>query len=718
MKKIYLFIAIMCNSAFILHAQDLKRANNYFDNTFYYDAIPLYEELAKTNRSKEVVQNLADSYYNTYQLPKAAKWYSYLTSVYAENLEENYFFKYSQTLKSIGEYDDSTTALIDYYTSKGATDKAEKLKKELIYLENVDAIGERFTIKSLALNTAFSEFAAAEVGDHLMYASADKKGSLSKKIFRWNHEDYLNLYQHPIAKLEMGDSLSSAVSKKINTKMHEATFAISKDMKTLYFTRNNFIKGKKHTDDKKVSHLKIYKAVLENEEWGKIEELPFNSDDFSTEHPSLSADGKTLYFSSDRPGGYGSHDLYAVSILEDGTFGEPKNLGSKINTERKEQFPYIDSNNNLYFSSNGHPGFGLLDVFVSKYIDGNFEKPDNIGKPVNGGFDDFAYTLNTDGNTGYFSSNRPEGKGSDDIYSFTTTKPLKIESCKQYVAGLITDKETGEALPGAIVSLLDSEGNSIKTITTDANASFKFMLNCAASYKIEVKKASHETNFTSLHTNKERNSVQDGSLSLLSKVDREKLNQLALEKKKQEELKKIKLAEERKRKENEKAIAANLKKEEEAKQKEKIRKEKAAKKRLQEIEKIIKSEPSIVKNKDRTIIKTEEIHFDYGMWYLRRESRARLNKLADIMKAHPKIHIEIGTHTDIRGNKNYNSQLSQKRANAVKKYLVSNGIDAKRITAKGYGETKPIVKCATPTACSEEDHEWNRRCEFVITKWE
>ena len=135
-------------------------------------------------------------------------------------------------------------------------------------------------------------------------------------------------------------------------------------------------------------------------------ELPFNSDDFSNEHPTLNSDGSKLYFSSDRPGGFGSFDIYEVTIQQDNTFSIPVNLGAIINTDKKEQFPFMSSDGSLYFSSNGHPGFGLLDVFVSENKNGIFQQPDNLGLPINSGYDDFSYNLNTDIKTGYFASNR------------------------------------------------------------------------------------------------------------------------------------------------------------------------------------------------------------------------------------------------------------------------------------------------------------------------
>ena len=719
MKKIYLFIIIIVTSTLSVQAQDTKRAKTYFDRAFYTDAIPLYEELAKNDRSKETVQNLADSYYNTYQLPKAAKWYSYLTSVYGENLEEDYFFKYSQTLKSIGEYAEATEVLMEYYSRKAENKRAKKLQADLKYLKNVDAIGERYTITNIALNTPMSEFGAAQVDSNLVYTASEKKGhSLLNKRYRWNNQGYLDLYQHPLSKLDLGDSISSGFSKKVNTKMHEGTFSISKDGQTLYFTRNNFIRGKKHTDDQKISNLKIYKADLIDGEWANIEELPINSDDFSTEHPALSPDGSTLYFASDRPGGHGSYDLYKVAISATGEFGEPKNLGDQINTKRKEQFPFVDTQGNLYFSSNGQPGFGLLDIFIAKKQNNSFQKPDNIGKPVNSGFDDFAYTLNTDDKTGYFSSNRPEGKGSDDIYSFMITQPLIIADCKQLIAGIVTDEKTQLPLPNGTVTLLNANGKTLETIKTGADAAFSFVAACEMSYRIEAEKEGYEGNFKSVKTDGRRDATQDGSLTLFSEVDRKAEIRLTQQKEKEENERIARLEAEKERVEEKLAQEERLREEVENKEQEALAQQKAEKERLQRIEQTIEKEEALVKEDERIIIKTEEIHFDYSLWYLRRESRERLVKVIEIMKANPGMVIEIGTHTDIRGNDEYNRELSQKRADAAKAFMIENGIADSRVVAKGYGESQPIVKCETEESCSEEDHEWNRRCELEVVKWE
>ncbi|MEO9893235.1 OmpA family protein [Aurantibacter sp.] len=708
MKKIIYTILFLICAQTTFAQDDLKRANTYFDRAFYTDAIPLYEDIAKTNKSSVVVKNLADSYYNTYQLPNAAKWYSYLTSVYGENLDESYYFKYSQTLKAIGEYEEATEVLMDYYASKDDSDRVKILEAQLKHLENVDAIGNRFSLTNVALNTPNSEFGALRVDDNVVYAAAKKtKIPLNAKKYRWNNQNYLDMYTHPISELAQGDSISKDFSSTINTKMHEATFAITKDRSTLYFTRNNFLKGKRGTDGDKISRLKIYRATWKDDKWDDITELPFNGNDFSTEHPALDASETTLYFASDRPGGHGSLDLYSVSINEVGEFGEPQNLGADINTERKEQFPFIDGSNNLYFSSNGHAGFGLLDVFVSKFENGKYQKPDNIGKPLNTGYDDFSFSMDQQAKEGFFASNRPDGKGSDDIYRFLETKPLVIEDCKQYIAGVITDKTTKEIIPFAELNLLDSNGEVIETQTASENAEFKFTVTCETQYTVVGRKTNYKENSKNVATDKERSSIKDGSLELVTFAELDRQEAINIGKAKEEEKRLAALAEE------EKIREAEIKKQEEIKAKAKAEEE-----RKKRIEQAIANEPLIERDGDRIIIKAEpKIYFDYDLWYIRLKSKETLDKIVTILKNHKGIQLEIGTHTDIRGNNKYNQELSQKRSNSVYEYLVESGIDKNRLKAKGYGETQTIVKCATEEACIEEQHEINRRCEFVIVDW-
>ncbi|MEP2278031.1 OmpA family protein [Maribacter sp.] len=720
MKKIQLYIIIFLGVFQSAWSQDLKRANDLFEKKYYADAIALYEAALPSNKSSLIIKNLADSYYHTFDLNASARWYRYLISNYGDTVDEQYYFKLNQSLKAIGEYEEANNFLIDYYTKEGNVAQLQQLKEAIVYLENVSAIGERFAIENSKLNTTTSEFGAMQVNNALWYTATHKKST--SKTYRWNNQHYLDIYTHAIDQVQLGDSLSISLSNHVNTKLHEGSFTISPNGTTMYFTRNNYNNGKRKTDDQKVSNLKIYSANLVDGEWKNITELSFNSDDFSNEHPALNAAGTKLYFSSDRPGGFGSFDLYEVSLLSDNTFSTPVNLGSVINTDKKEQFPFLASDNSLYFSSNGHPGFGLLDVFISKNKNGTFQHPDNLGLPVNSGYDDFSYVLNTDNTSGYFASNRPSGVGSDDIYSFNITQELVIEDCEQFITGIITDRTTTLALANATVTLLNAENEIIATFITKENGAFNFDIVCEALYEVQVEKKGFEGNTKNIRSTKERNAELDASMDLYSIQEKQKAEALVLQQKQEAEKLRLEQLAIKKMEADKKALA--LAEQRSAEKAERLEKERIAKKSktekalVKKIEDAIRTEEALVKETDRTIIQTEEIHFDYSLWYLRRESRERLQTVIDIMKKNPGIIIEIGTHTDIRGNGGYNKNLSQKRADSAKDYLVKNGIESERIVSKGYGESKPIVVCGTEKDCTEEDHEWNRRCEFVVVGWD
>jgi len=668
-----------------------KRADMYFEKAFYSDAIGLYETILAKRENTDVMANLADCHYHTTNMQAAARWYGTLLKKQGSLPQKIHYHRYYHALKAIGDYKKAHAILQEYHRGQNNLAALQKLQNDSTYIANVRAMGDRFTIENLSLNTTTSEFAAVAIGADLIYTAA-RKQTQNEKIYPWNNQKYLDLYSHPLEKITLPDSVSIPFSKNINTKMHEGTFAITKDGKTLYFTRNNFKNGKRKTNGEKISTLKIYRAELKNGAWRNSIELPFNSNEFSNEHPSLNAAGNKLYFSSDRPGGYGGFDLYWVTVRPDGTFGNPTNMGPMINTAYKEQFPHLDQANNLYFASDGHPGFGSLDIFVAKYDNGNFQQPDNLGLPVNGGYDDFSFSLETGKKTGFFASNRPSGKGSDDIYRFAETKPLVIEDCKQYIVGTLTDSITKAPLPNARIHLMDGSGNIIKELMTGTTASYAFDVSCKATYRIVAKKEAFEDNALSIRTDDERQRQHDGSLRLYS-------------------LKEKAIQQERDR----------LKKQQELVEKQENEKIEAKKKRQEQLkttlEDAIARGEFYVKNGD-TYIRTEEIHFDYSLWYLRRETRERLKKVVQVMKKYPSMVVEIGTHTDIRGDAAYNRDLSQKRADAVRDFFLENGIEENRAVAKGYGESKPIVPCKDEESCSEEDHEWNRRCEFKVLKWE
>ncbi|MCK0131995.1 OmpA family protein [Flavobacteriaceae bacterium F08102] len=343
----------------------------------------------------------------------------------------------------------------------------------------------KHSIKILDVNTKYADFGLSFFGDDkVVFASPTEKVSIVRKVWRENDQPYLDLFMGDI------DSTGQIINKRpikgdVNKKLHEAMVTFTKDYKTVYFSANNYnSKNKSVKSSKGWDNIQLYKAdVNPDNTWTNIVKLPFNSDEFQTGLPTLNEDETKMYFVSDRPGSIGKTDIYVVDIYPDGTYGEPKNMGPRINTEEREMFPHMGKDNMLYFSSNGHPGYGNLDVFVTKIYDNTVSIPLNLEEPINSEKDDFSYIMRTD-RQGYFSSNRSEGKGDDDIYSFMVDEPIFIE-CLQTVKGVVKNRDTDELIPGALVTIYDSEGNVLQqTAADEINASYSFDIPCNATFKI------------------------------------------------------------------------------------------------------------------------------------------------------------------------------------------------------------------------------------------
>ncbi|WP_162847662.1 OmpA family protein [Flavobacterium foetidum] len=706
MKKLIVIIFVFSIQFINAQDQELIRAKKFFDRTYYSEAIILYQKLADEKPSQEVIKNLADSYYYTNDLIKAQRYYRLLINNYNNGLDREYYFRYAQTLKATNSYEDANNMLKEYFSKSGNSDDIVNFEKDIKTLENVTAIGKRFEIKNLPINTPNSEFGAVRYKDNLVFAGVKLKPGWFDKKYKWDNNTYLNLVSIPLKNIFSSDSLVHYFAKELKTGMHESNAIFTKDGKTMYFTRNNSKNGKKKKDDKKISNLQIFKAELVDGKWTNITSLPFNSPNYSVEHPALSADEKVLYFASDMPGSFGSFDIYSININK-GAFDTPKNLGPEINTAKREQFPFASADHKLYFSSDGHLGYGLLDVFVSDINGNEYSKPVNIGLPLNSNLDDFAFNIDSETKEGYFASNREGGKGSDDIYQFKEIKDLIVEDCKQFIAGTITDMDTGLPLENATVILQDSDKNTLNTFTTPLDGKFNFTIACEASYKISAFKEKYTNESRLVTADKTRDAVNDGSLALKSmeaikleekeNAEKKRKQELILEEenKKKEILAAIELKEKEKKAKQAEIVAAEIRKTEKVKQ-------------------ILEQEKDVVKDKDRLIIKTDPIYFDYNLWYIRKESKVVLGRVVELMKKYPGMIIEIGSHTDSRGNEKFNENLSQKRANSTREFIIQSGIDAKRVVAKGYGESVPIIKCKTDESCTEEEHELNRRSEFVI----
>lgn len=492
MKKYFYTVTVLLFVGVLsLNAQNkaTEKADKYYDRLQYVKAAEEYEELVEDDEADAYVyKKLANTYYNLYDAENAQKYYKlYLDN--EANPEAEALYRYAQMLKASGDYDESEEVMKQFAEVAPNDKRAQSFKNNRNYLNNILNSDPKFEVTSLDdINTELSDFGGYVFDNKLYFVSARNK---SRRDYGWNDQPTLDVY---VAQ-KVGDTYKDAelIEGDVNSKYHEGTVSISPDGETVYFTRNDYLDGDYNKNSNGVGELKIYKATLVNEKWDDVQELPFNDSEYSTGHTALSPDGKTLYFSSDMPGGSGESDLYKVAINEDGTFGEPENLGSGINTPGRENFPYIDSEGTLYFSSDGHLGIGGLDVFYAKAEGSSFGDVVNLGQPVNSSGDDFAFYFDLNEETGFVSSNRggvAENVANDNIYMVKQIAPLE----EIMLEVKVIDSDSDEIIAGAEVLIYDEEDNEVASATTDADGVANFTLPGRIAYDVQVNADDYESN--------------------------------------------------------------------------------------------------------------------------------------------------------------------------------------------------------------------------------
>ncbi len=616
-------------------------AQKQYSNYAYIDAIKTYERIAiKGYKSVDLFSKLGNAYYFNGQSEKANKWYSDLFAMQQE-VEAEYYYRYSQTLKTVKDYKKADEMLTLFNVKSGNDQRAKLFEQEKNYLETVKSNSGRYTVDNLNINGDLIDYGSTVYDNKLIFASSRDLPAYTKRTIKWNNQPFTNLYTSEI-NTDGSLGIAKLFSNKINSRYDESTPVFTKDGKTVYFTRSNSYDRKLATNVQGTTGLKIYKSKFENNKWTEAVALPFNSDQFSTAHPALSPDDKILYFSSDMPGSIGESDLFKVSIDGNESYGTPMNLGKNINTPGRETFAFVSGDNELYFASDARQGLGGLDIYTSKInADGTFTAPINIGEPVNSNTDDFAFYIDSKTKKGYFSSNRSNGKGYDDIYSLTELTKLR---CVQALNGVITDEQTKQIIPYAQVILSDSKMNKIAQIEANDRGEYKFDVNCGEQYYIKTFKQDYET--------KEMKAT-------IVKTSGKTTVDIAIGKK------------------------------------------------------IIE-----MKADDDIFVKMgiKIIYFDLDRSFIRQDAALELEKVLDVMNQYPNMVVDVRSHTDSRQTTDYNAALSKRRAKATIEWLVNNGLAKARLTAKGYGESQLVNKCADGIDCTEEEHQANRRSEFIIMK--
>jgi len=631
MKSIFTFIFSVLLSTVLLAqvSKQEKNGNQWFSQFNYQKALEWYE--SADTLSTDAKRNMAESYRFTNQNDKAVKIYE--TVAKSKEAKAADLFLYAQTLKMVGNYDEANTWMKKFHDMDSKDSRGNEHLANPNYLTDFKKDENRYKIITLNVNSEQEDFSPAFYNNQVVFASSREK--LKPVNRRWNGTQlpFIDMYACDTAQ---GNTLAQAFefATNYNKKYHDGPASFSKDGKLMVFTRNNY--DAKSTDGTK--KLQMFYSTFDGQKWSEAVAFVFNSNEYSNGHPSVSADGKTIYFVSDMPNGKGGTDIYKITLKEDKTWSAPQNLGDTINTEGNEMFPFYHESGMLYFASNGHLGLGGLDIFFCNLK--KTHKVHNIGFPVNNRFDDFALILNEKETGGFFSSNREGGLGFDDIYGFTVTKPLPLT---KVITGTTLNKK-GKIVPVAMVYLYNSKNEVLDSLKSDSLGKYAFTVDPDLEFNLTATKEKHLPGTNSVSTKTEKDTV---------KAD------LVLE---------------------ELSVGLDLAK----------------------------------------VLKINPIYFDYDKFFIRPDAAIELDKIVAIMNEYPTMYIELGSHTDCRGNKLYNTKLSDKRAKASAEYIRARIVNPQRIYGKGYGETRLVNSCAcekpVKSTCSEEEHQQNRRTEFVIIK--
>ncbi len=740
----------------------LKKANGYFELTNYPEAIKYYEKtLKKDPNNAEALRNIAFSHKKLKNYSAAEEYYQKATA--HSNVLASDHLHYGQVLKNNNKPVEAKKQF-NLFLEKEPNSFLGKVLlnsiEEITVWEKEDKAFEINLVENI--NSKYSDFCALVYQDALIFISERQIDFVNEKTNSSTNRPYLSIFY---SKKEKNFEKVKEFSNQLSTEYHDGPVSISKDGNTIYFTRS--IKGE--LSKKSINHSKIYQASAKGNKWKDITPMPFNSENYSVAHPWITDDGKTLFFTSNMPGGYGGMDLYMSSKTGE-EWGNPVNLGKEINTALDEVFPYI-KDTLFYFASDGHGGYGGLDIYSITFKNGKAQgTPENLKAPINSPADDFGITFQ-DKDTGYFSSNRPGGVGSDDIYSFKwegLTEKTAINGILQY--GKLSADNTK-------IDLLDENDQVIQSTTTDKNGNFKFdKLSLDENYLIKIDESDEskldQAKLYITNSNSEKvilaNKLGKGKftfkalpytyydeLELLEEVDEslltiniygqvykklpgdysegmeilildeegnvigkartDKDGKFIFDKLAPDEVYMFMLEEGDGNfnvivlDENGKVIDAAKKSGGKFKY-HRLTSDKTIITLINEIDEVIK----IAENENFIISK---ILYDYDSYEINEPSKKELDKLITILKKNKGIGVELSSHTDDIGSTNFNLNLSQKRADAAVAYILSKGIEKKRIIAKGYGKSHPIAPNKLPNGeDNPEGRAKNRRTEFKVIK--
>ncbi len=832
----------------------LKKADRSYNDLSYAQAVRQYEQAFIEGATDVNAQRrLAESYRKLRDFRNAVKWYAKVCSSPEARTVDLY--RYAEALRANGRYEEADIWLEQYGHSSGEDSRVKRQSgaADKVPMLLIDPIFEG-DVGTLSANSEFSDMAPVYYRNELVFASARKVDGKSKRKFAWDDTPFLDLYQ---ADLEPSGKLGAITpfSQDLNTRYHESDPTFSADGTDMYFTRNSYFQGRTSEGEDGVNNLQIYHAVLKDGKWREQEPFAYNNEEYSTGHPSLSADGRKLFLTSNVPGGMGGTDLYFCEKQADGNWGPMQNMGPAINTEGDEMFPRAYGTHTLFFASDGQHGLGGLDVFMTDLKSDSSYQVINLGAPINSKFDDFALALAPGGAEGYFVSARPGGVGRDDLYSFKLDYPLKEQMTlrgrvlykvgrlavkgavvsvldasgrelrraitnekgeyeitmvpqkgtlrshfadgpvvlvpieqplfemedpafpdiamelykkwefigdgsfmKEYgdngpedlstkplvtVRGEVVDRMDGKPLKGITVNILDPQGRVLRTAVTDKYGQYQVTMaqgqnSLQARFAdgdavmAPVDPAIFRSPSPSLPTIALEVGLKDGSWAhIADAVTGEPMKDVDV-------------------------IITNLRSggtemmqgrtDENGYLKaltpngsivdlaghevfltrsgffprgfrvSDVSGDSADAIRTISREMQVKLEPIREGVDIRKALDMDPIYFDYKKYEIRTDAEDVLEMVAFIMNNSEGVEIELAAHTDSRASAEYNRNLSQQRANAARDFLIDRGVAAERINAVGHGESLLVNGCGDGVECDEEEHQMNRRTEFIVTK--
>ena len=738
----------------------VRKADRSFEYFAFTAAAEGYARALETTPDNiTLIRQLARCYHRLNDAAQTAYWYRQLEDSLPLFTADDKLH-YAQALASEQQYERAGQWYAAYGESSTHRQLANTKQRAFNRLASFYQDSAFYSLTPAAVNSPHSDFGPAFLGEGIVYASA-REGSSSGKHYDWYDQAYLDLYYAPVDSLNRL-SEPQRLAGAVNTRFHEGPATFYAGGRRMIFTRNNYHGRHKGRSKNFEMKLKLYTAVRDDTttlDWTDVRPFPHNSDEYSSGHPTVSADGSRLYYVSDRRGSQGGTDIY-MCRWQRNTWGRPVNLGERVNTVGNEMFPFIHPSGVLYFASDGHGGLGGLDIYRIDLNDDN-ALAHNVGYPINSSYDDFGLITGKDEADGFFSTNRDAGLGNDNVYHFRYRPSASLS-----IPGVVRSAQDSTPLAMAQVMLQRAPdgrvpGNTLANVQTQADGTFTFSLDWEHRYRATATRAGYSPDTVRFSTQRGvarpdsvvlyldqpalaeggqggagvsgvngpeanfTNGARDPSLrevapavmvcgTTLNRATRQPLPGTTVT---------IENVETKVTKRYVTDSAAQYRFAVSPNQSYRLRAKRAAfiganqVFSTQDTTGILTYDLLLDSIEVGKVVRLDRIFYDFDKWDIRSDAIPELEHLLAALRGYPSMKIELSSHTDVRGGDAYNQYLSSQRAQVVVSYLIAQGIRPDRMVARGYGETKLTNGCANGTSCSKEQHQENRRTEFMITEY-